>query len=94
MAIIPISVRETHSQDKKILEWYKSLANSEKSREIRKALLNYIEKNTEYYEKNSCDNNSGEVNTPKVSEVKLEKVKLTKNIAKEEDLDNKLDNLF
>jgi hypothetical protein len=42
MAVISFSLRDEHPDDMKILEWYKGLSRSERSREIRSVILNYI----------------------------------------------------
>lgn len=43
--IIPVSVRDTHPQDVKIIAWYNSLSKSDKSREIRRIILAYLDNN-------------------------------------------------
>lgn len=44
--VIPVSIRENHPNDQKIISWYRQLVKSEKSREIRKAILSYIDSDT------------------------------------------------
>jgi hypothetical protein len=41
--IVPLSLRDNHPQDTKIVNWVNSIEKSERSREIRKALLWYLE---------------------------------------------------
>lgn len=40
--IIPVSLRDNHPEDMKIIAWYNGLMKSERSREIRKILYSHI----------------------------------------------------
>lgn len=84
--IIPVSIREGHPEDSKIERWYKSLIKSERSREIRKVLLSYIEGDSHIV---ITDRSEGR-NKKEIIEAPIQMVDIVGEI-EEVDLDSKLD---
>lgn len=84
--ILSFSVRDNHPIDRKIIEWYKSLAKSDRSRLIRDIILDYIEGSKQ------AEPTIVEKETVAPKKLDIQPVKLTKQ--KTVDLDSKINNMF
>jgi hypothetical protein len=82
--ILSFNARDAHPRDKAVIDWYKGLYKSERSRKIIEVLYAHIIGN-----QHTTDYESGEIPKEKKNDLKIEMVDVTGD--DELDLDSKLD---
>lgn len=85
--ILPISLRDKHPSDIKIIQWIKNVESSERSRKVREILLAHIE-GTQHIITSDIGNSL--TATKEVVDIKFVR---GEDVAPEIDLDSKLDSI-
>lgn len=95
--ILSFSVRDNHPLDKKIIAWYKGLTKSEKSREFREIILNYLKDQSFPIIKEEVPQPTPEPiqepPKPKAIPLQMQPISISKKKDEEVDLDSQIDNL-